>query len=86
VTATRPQRSRERFLRPGATDLACALVAVAVLTGLALLLVAGHHVVEGPVLFVLFSGHGLHAGDLLVAAGWAAGVAAVVQLLTRRRR
>jgi hypothetical protein len=84
VTATRPERSRERLRRPGAGDRACALVAVVVLTGFALLLGTGRHVADGPVVFVLFSGHGLHAGDLLVAAGWAAGVAAVALLVTRR--
>jgi hypothetical protein len=84
VTATRPERSRERPRRPGAGDRACALVAVVVLTGFALLLGTGRHVADGPVVFALFSGHGLHAGDLLVAAGWAAGVAAVALLVTRR--
>jgi hypothetical protein len=66
-------------------DRLCALVAVAVLTGFALLLVTGHYVADGRVLFSLSRHHGLHQGDLLVGAGWAGGVAAVAALLLRRR-
>ncbi len=43
------------------------------------------YVADGPVLLKLSAEHGLHEGDLLVLAGWAAGVAAVVSLLLRRR-
>ena len=66
-------------------DRLCALLAVVVLTGFALLLVTGRYVADGPVLLSLSAEHGLHEGDLLVVAGWAAGVAAVVRLVVRRR-
>ena len=66
-------------------DRLCALLAVVVLTGFALLLVTGRYLADGPVLLSLSAEHGLHKGDLLVAAGWAAGVAAVLRLLLRRR-
>ena len=66
-------------------DRLCAVLAVVVLTGFALLLVTGRYVADGPVLLSLSAEHGLHEGDLLVAAGWVAGVAAVVRLLIRRR-
>ena len=66
-------------------DRLCALLAVVILTGFALLLVTGRYVADGPVLLSLSAEHGLHEGDLLVAAGWAAGVTAVARLLLRRR-
>jgi hypothetical protein len=86
VTATGQERSTPRSRRPDAVDRACALLAVVVLTGFALLLVTGRYLADGPVLLSLSGGHGLHEGDLLVAAGWVAGVAAVVLLLLRRSR
>ena len=86
MTATRPERPRGRIRRPDAVDLVCAVVAVVVLTGFALLLVTGRYLADGPVLLTLSSRHGLHEGDLLVAAGWVAGVAAVGLLLARRSR
>jgi hypothetical protein len=70
---------------PRLVDRLCAALAVVVLTGFAVLLVTGRYVADGPVLLSLSAEHGLHEGDLLVAAGWAAGVAAVVRLLFRRR-
>ena len=84
MTATRPERPGGRLRRPDVVGLVCALVAVVVLTGFALLLVTGRYLADGPVLLTLSSEHGLHEGDLLVAAGWAVGVAAVVLLLRRR--
>ena len=66
-------------------DRLCALLAVVVLTGFALLLVTGRYLADGPVLLSLSAKHGLHEGDLLVAAGWAAGVAAVLRLLLQRK-
>jgi hypothetical protein len=86
VTATRPERPGQRLRRPDAVDRVCAVVAVVVLTGFALLLVTGRYIADGPVVLRLSSGHGLHEGDLLVAAGWAVAVGAVVLLLTRRGR
>jgi hypothetical protein len=70
---------------PRLVDRLCAALAVVVLTGFAVLLVTGRYVADGPVLLDLSAEHGLHEGDLLVAAGWVAGVAAVVRLLLRRR-
>jgi hypothetical protein len=69
----------------GMLDRLSALLAVVVLTGFALLLVTGRYVADGPVLLPLSAEHGLHEGDLLVAAGWAAGVAAVLRLFLRRK-
>jgi hypothetical protein len=66
-------------------DRLCALLVVVVLTGFALLLVTGRYLADGPVLLSLSAEHGLHEGDLLVAACWAAGVAAVLGLLLRRK-
>jgi len=86
VTATEEERSRRRLRRPDAVAATCAVVAVVVLTGFALLLVTGRYLADGPVVLSFSGAHGLHEGDLLVAAGWAVGVAAVVRLLTRRSR
>jgi hypothetical protein len=69
----------------GMLDRLSALLAVVVLTGFSLLLVTGRYLADGPVLLSLSAEHGLHEGDLLVAAGWAAGVAAVLRLLLRRK-
>ena len=71
--------------RRRALDRLCAVVAVVVLTGFALLLVTGRYVADGPVLLSLSAQHGLHEGDVLVAAAWVAGVAAVVVPMLRRR-
>ena len=60
----------------------CALVVGVVLSGFAFLLLTGQYIHDGPVLITLGPGHGLHAGDLLVIAGWAVGVAALVILTT----
>jgi hypothetical protein len=83
VTTTRPGR---RLRRPDRVDWACALVAVVVLTGFAALLVTGRYVADGPILLSLSAEHGLHEGDLLVAAGWVVAVGAVVLLTVRRGR
>ncbi len=63
-----------------------ALVAAAVLSAFAVLLVAGQYRDEGPVLVTLTAGHGLHRGDVFVLAGWAAGVISLLGLLLPRRR
>jgi hypothetical protein len=83
VTASRPGR---RLRRPEAVDWACALVVVVVLTGFAALLVTGRYLADGPILLSLSAEHGLHEGDLLVAAGWLVAVVAVVLLTVRGRR
>lgn len=62
----------------------CALVVAAVLSGFAFLLITGKYTEEVKILFVLTPGHGVHAGDLFVAAGWAAAVVALVVVLSKR--
>lgn len=51
-----------------------ALLLACVLTVLALFGVAGHSRISGPVLVSLTRNHGVHAGDLIVVACWAAGM------------
>jgi hypothetical protein len=55
----------------------------AVLTGFAFLLLTGRYLTDGPVLVRLGDGHGLHAGDLFVIAGWLAAMTALVLLTSR---
>jgi hypothetical protein len=64
---------------------ACALVVGAVLSGFAFLLLTGRYIDDGPVVVTLGTGHGLHAGDLFVLAGWAVAIAALVVLATGAR-
>ena len=58
----------------------CALVAAAVVSGFAFLLVTGEYANEGPTLLSVSRNHGLHAGDVFVLAGWAVAVVAVLAL------
>ncbi|MGY1915002.1 hypothetical protein [Blastococcus sp. SYSU DS0973] len=58
----------------------CALVAGAVVSGFAFLLITGQYSNDGPVLLRLSGDHGLHAGDLFVLAGWAVAVLALLAL------
>ena len=51
-----------------------ALVAAASMSWFALLLVTGDYYNEGPVLFTLSVTHGVHRGDIGIAAFWAAGM------------
>jgi hypothetical protein len=62
-----------------------ALVAVAVLSAFALLLVTGRYYNEGPVLIRVAEDHGLHQGDVFVLTSWAVGVLSLLGLLTVRR-
>jgi len=55
----------------------------AVLTGFAFLLLTGRYLTDGPVLVRLGDGHGLHAGDLVVIAGWLVAMTALVLLTSR---
>ncbi|WP_346621221.1 hypothetical protein [Blastococcus montanus] len=59
----------------------CALVVAAVVSGFALLLITGDYENDGPVLVAVGGGHGVHAGDLFVLAGWAAAVTALWALV-----
>lgn len=60
-----------------------ALVVAAALTGLMMLLIAGHGPWAGDVIWSLGDGHGLNSGDLPVLGLWVVGMAATV-LLARR--
>jgi hypothetical protein len=64
----------------------CASVVGAVVSGFALLLLTGRYINEGPVMVSVADGHGLHAGDFFVLAGWLVAVAALVLLTTRIER
>jgi hypothetical protein len=63
-----------------------AVVAAAMLTAFAVLLVTGEYHNEGPVLVRIADGHGLHQGDVFVLTGWAAGLLSLSGLLLARRR
>ena len=61
-----------------------ALVVGAVVTLFAFLLLTGRYINDGPILVRISDGHGLHAGDLFVVAGWAVAMTALVLLTTSR--
>ena len=50
------------------------------LSAFALLLLTGRYLKEGPVGVAVTQNHGIHLGDLFVAAGWAAGMLALLVL------
>ncbi len=54
-----------------------ALIAAAVLTVFAALLLNGQYRAEGPVVLTLSETHGIHRGDVLVAGGWLIGIIAI---------
>jgi hypothetical protein len=58
----------------------CALVSWTILSGFAFLLVTGQYINDGPTVVPLSHNHGVHAGDLLVTAGWAIAMLAVAAL------
>lgn len=62
------------------------LVAAAVLSVFAALLLNGQYRAEGPVLVTLWGSHGIHRGDILVAGGWLIGMIAIAVLLLDRPR
>jgi hypothetical protein len=70
---------------PGVLRWLCASVVGLVLTGFTVLLLTGHYREEGPVLVTVTADHGLHSGDLLVIAGWAVSIVALVVLAAPRR-
>jgi len=47
-----------------------ALLATAVLTGFAGLLLTGDYFREGPILLTLSATHGIHRGDVGIVVGW----------------
>jgi hypothetical protein len=64
----------------------CSLVAGGVVSGFAFLLVTGRYINEGPVVATVAPRHGIHAGDVFVAAGWAAAMVAIAWLFVMSRR
>lgn len=60
------------------------LVAAAVLSVFAALLLNGRYRVEGHVVLRLSDTHGIHRGDILVAGGWLIGMIAIAVLLLER--
>ncbi|MCV2490740.1 hypothetical protein OF117_15375 [Geodermatophilus sp. YIM 151500] len=64
----------------------CALTVSGVVSAFAFLLVTGSYLNDGPVLVQLGPGHGVHAGDLLVLAGWAVSMVALAALVLVPRR
>lgn len=60
------------------------LVAVAVLSVFAVLLLNGQYRIDGPVVLTLWEDHGIHRGDILVAGGWLVGLIAVGVLVLDR--
>jgi hypothetical protein len=62
------------------------LVAAAVLSVFAALLLNGRYRVEGPVVLSLSGAHGIHRGDILIVGGWLIGMIAVAVLLFERPR
>ncbi len=60
------------------------LVAGAVLSVFAALLLNGQYRAEGPVVLTLWATHGIHRGDILVAGGWLIGIIAVAVLVFER--
>jgi len=62
-------------------------VTALVLSGFAVLLLSGQYVREGPVLVTLTATHGIHRGDLGVAAAWLLGMIGLLAgVLSGRRR
>jgi hypothetical protein len=58
----------------------CVLIVGGVLSGFAFLLLTGQYVKEGRVVATVTPGHGLHAGDLFVIAGWVVAMTALLVL------
>jgi hypothetical protein len=64
----------------------CALVVGGILSVFAFLLLTGHYLEEGPVIASVTADHGVHAGDVLVIAGWTVGVLALLLLVRTSTR
>jgi hypothetical protein len=62
------------------------LVAAAVLSVFAVLLLNGRYRAEGHVILQLSEDHGIHRGDVLITVGWLIGMIAVAVLLLERPR
>ena len=57
------------------------LIAAAILSVFAALLLNGRYRAEGPVILVLSASHGIHRGDILIAGGWLIGMIALAALV-----
>jgi hypothetical protein len=57
-----------------------ALVAGAVVSGFAFLLLTGRYINDGPVVVTVTRNHGVHEGDLFVISGWAVSMVALLVL------
>ena len=68
----------------GMSDRVLIAVAAAVISVLAVMLIAGHGPWAGKTLLTISDEHGLNAGDLPVLAAWVAGVSACAVLWRRR--
>jgi hypothetical protein len=64
----------------------CALVIGGTLSVFTFLLVTGDYITDGPVVVAVTRSHGVHAGDLVVMAGWAVAMAALFLLARRSGR
>jgi hypothetical protein len=60
------------------------LIAAAVLSAFAALLLNGRYRAEGPVVLSLTATHGIHRGDILIAGGWLIGMIALAVLVFDR--
>jgi hypothetical protein len=78
--AVRPTSTAPRTSVGAVIRWLCAVVAGAVVSGFTFLLLTGQYINDGPVIVTLGRGHGLHAGDLFVIAGWAVAMLAVLSL------
>ena len=58
-----------------------ALVIAGIVSAFAVLLLTGEYVNDGPVIVTLGEDRGIHEGDVLVLAGWAAALLSVAGLL-----
>ena len=64
----------------------CGLVAAAVVSVFTFLLVTGRYSHDGPVVATVSQSHGLHAGDVVVLAGWLVAMIALAVLVVEPGR
>jgi hypothetical protein len=76
---------RTRGYPPAVLRWLLALVAAAIVTVFAFLLVTGDYINEGSVVVSVSESHGVHEGDVFVVGGWAVAVLSQVGLLVATR-